>query len=388
MPGSPRKPKPPKRVRGLRKREGNWHYRFKLHGREYSGSTELTATAQHVNDALEIRAEARKKVLTGHWAKPGNCPFSKAAETFLLWCEGEYAEHPQSAGRIRTSFASLTAFFGDVLVRSIGAAAIEEYKQYRRAQRIKEITLRNDLHALSVFFQYAQKFDWCDENPLRGARNGGRVEIPSGRDSTRMYILNADEEERYFDAARKRSQNLHDVLRVMILQGCRPEEVMELEQSAVDLKRREMRIAKGKSAAAKRTLAMLPETWEIFSRLLARPGRWVFPSPRYPGKHITKLNNPHNKVCRELDLWIVPYDMRHTFATRMALAGMPLPTLAAILGHGSLSSVMKYIHPRQQDLADAMLRYGTSSPWASTQRPLAPGGPAVSDVPKTKRAPA
>jgi integrase len=40
----------------------------------------------------------------------------------------------------------------------------------------------------------------------------------------------------------------------------------------------------------------------------------------------------------------VPYDLRHTAATRWATDGMPVPVLAATLGHANLWSVMKYIH--------------------------------------------
>jgi len=44
----------------------------------------------------------------------------------------------------------------------------------------------------------------------------------------------------------------------------------------------------------------------------------------------------------------VLYDFRHTFATRAAEAGMPVATLASILGHGDLRSVTKYVHVRQE----------------------------------------
>ena len=39
---------------------------------------------------------------------------------------------------------------------------------------------------------------------------------------------------------------------------------------------------------------------------------------------------------------------RHTFATHAAEFGMPVVTLAAILGHADLRSVMKYVHVRQE----------------------------------------
>ena len=39
---------------------------------------------------------------------------------------------------------------------------------------------------------------------------------------------------------------------------------------------------------------------------------------------------------------------------------MPLATLAKILGHANLRSVMKYVHPSQQHMDDALLRFGGS----------------------------
>ena len=48
------------------------------------------------------------------------------------------------------------------------------------------------------------------------------------------------------------------------------------------------------------------------------------------------------------------YDMRHTFATRFALAGGSLPVLAKILGHADLSLLMRYVHPSQSDMDRAM----------------------------------
>lgn len=54
------------------------------------------------------------------------------------------------------------------------------------------------------------------------------------------------------------------------------------------------------------------------------------------------------------------YDLRHTFATRAAERGMPLPLLAKILGHANMRSIEKCVHPTQPALDAAMLRYGQS----------------------------
>jgi site-specific recombinase XerD len=52
----------------------------------------------------------------------------------------------------------------------------------------------------------------------------------------------------------------------------------------------------------------------------------------------------------------VLYDLRHTFATRLAQAGIDLATLAAILG-SSIRLVHRYVHPTAEHKRAAMLPY-------------------------------
>ena len=238
----------------------------------------------------------------------------------------------------------------------LSLAQIEAYKSWRRKARIAEITLRHDLHNLSLFFQFASKQGCASGNPVRD------VEMPSDREAERAYVLNDAEEDAYFQEAVLNQPTLHDVTRLMILQGCRPEEIMALEQKNIDLASRSVTIARGKSAAARRKLRLLPESVEILRRRLAKPNIWVFPSPRYFGKHITKLNRQHEKVCEVVGMDIVIYDFRHTWATRMAKNGCPLPVLAKLMGHSNLRSVMRYVHIDEESGADAMERYGQKKP--------------------------
>lgn len=351
----------------LRKRDGRWHYRFQVHGHEFTGNTDLAATKHNRIAATTIETETLKKVLDG---RVGHLrleikPFGEAASMYLEWCQGECRKR-STADRIRTSFASLIEFFRKGPVSAITAGQIEDFKAWRRAKRgevlgVKEVTLRHDLHALSGFFKYAVKHNWARHNPV------AEVEIPSDADAVRMRVLKPAEEVDYFAEARQ-YPNLHDVGRLMLDQGMRPEEVLSLAKEDVDLEHGKVTIRSGKSAAARRTLSLTPGVASILARRMALPGPWVFPGKR-PGTHAAKLNNSHNAVLNRTGVRFVQYDFRHTFATRMAERGMPLATLAKILGHANLRTLQKYIHVSQDEMDRAMARYGSPSGFRPVSMP-------------------
>ena len=159
-------------------------------------------------------------------------------------------------------------------------------------------------------------------------------------------------------------RDLFDLGRLMLNQGCRPEEVVTLRSSDVDLERCQLRIREGKSVAARRTLDLTPESREILAhRMAAALGHggvnsapvpptesWIFPASRRSGEHVGRLNE-------KAGLSFVLYDLRHTFATRMAEAGVDLATLASILGHSSIRIVQIYVHPTADHKKAAMAKY-------------------------------
>jgi integrase len=199
------------------------------------------------------------------------------------------------------------------------------------------------------------------------------VKIPREQDSDAMRVLSPDEEVRYLTAAARESTDLADVATIMLMQGPRPDEVMSLEQAQVDLRNRHFTIwdnsAEGKSRNAHRKLKMTEETFRIFQRRLSVPGVWVFPSSKNDGRRTT-LQKAHRRATRGrktkdgkceggCGIECRLYDMRHTFATRFALAGGSLPVLAKILGHADLSLLMRYVHPSQADMDRAMEWYSS-----------------------------
>jgi integrase len=250
---------------------------------------------------------------------------------------------------------------------------IEQYKVWRfKEHAVRDVTVRHDLHALSVFFAYAIKRNWARENPVRD------IDIPSDAEAVRIHVITPSEEKEYFASAAK-NRNLWDLARLMRNQGMRPEEVLALKKTDVDLDRGTLLVREGKTPAARRTLDLTAESKSILARRISLPipakaskkvlqriqraqtSPWIFPSAKRPGQHILRLNRAHDAVCagnnKRASLSFVLYDFRHTFATRLAQASVDLATLAAILGHNSIRIVQKYVHPTAEHKKTAMERY-------------------------------
>ena len=339
---------------GIRKREGFWHYRFTVKGREYSGSTELEAVQKNRKAAEKIAESKKLLIISERPRDESRIEMPEAAAEFIRWCKVEYRNKPNTWERLRVSCMAAVKFWPDTAVRDISPAGIEAFKVHRAEHDgVKDITIRHDLHALSIFFErYAMKQRWCQTNPVASVR------IPSDAEAMRIHVLTPEEETAYFAVARG---FLADVAMLMLMQGCRPEEIMALQQTSIDLKAKTMRIEGGKTRAARRTLDLTEESEAIFTRRLKRLGKWVFPSPRKPGYHITKLQAAHDKACRDSSTSFVLYDLRHTFATRMIASGCDLPTLAAIMGHNGLRTIFRYVHPQAHSVKAAMDRYAAAS---------------------------
>jgi integrase len=110
---------------------------------------------------------------------------------------------------------------------------------------------------------------------------------------------------------------------------------------------------------------MTTESRVILERRMEGGSPWIFPSKRRHGKPIGRINSAHDNLVAEANkggatIGFVPYDLRHTFATRVAQENIDLPTLAALLGHVSIRMVQKYVHPTAEHKRAAMARYDQS----------------------------
>ena len=147
----------------------------------------------------------------------------------------------------------------------------------------------------------------------------------------------------------------------MLQTGMRPEEVCRIRRENVHLDQDYLFNPYGKTPAAKRRVPLNRAAKEVLARRLQQDGDYLFKG-RVKDRPIVKVNAAHTAaVDRSGVRHFTLYALRHTYATRAAMAGVDAITLAALLGHSKITLVMRYVHPSEQNKMAAMQRIEAAS---------------------------
>ena len=201
---------------------------------------------------------------------------------------------------------------------------------------------------MRLIYNYAERCGFRVSNPVK--------HVAFYRETGRTRIVSLEEERAYLAGT---SQPLRDIARIMLDTGMRPEEVFRIETANLDFVQRTSLNPFGKTAAARRKLTMTDEVWLMLkARTVSSKSPYVFSSPDKPEKPIGSVRKAHDAAVRRAK--IVPgfrlYDLRHTYASRAVMAGVDLPTLAALLGHTSVQMTMRYVHPAEEHKREAVAK--------------------------------
>ena len=161
--------------------------------------------------------------------------------------------------------------------------------------------------------------------------------------------------DRYADGSRSEAQQA-DIIRLLLLTGCRKSEIMRLCRDEVKGDRLELRDSK----TGPRTVLLNAPAREIFERRMRQGNSpWVFPSVRDPSRHQFYGLRLWYAVRREASIEDVRlHDLRHTVASQAAMNGVPLPVVARLLGHRNVRMTMRYAHVGDREIEAAAERVG------------------------------
>ena len=333
------------------RRGKKWWYSFEFEGRRIQESSGLT------NRTAALRAEAKRKAdlldrRAGFTRRKLPPKFEEFVSVFLAWSERQH--RPKTYELHDNNCKSLKRYFEGKWLDEITRGMVEDFKlarvQEKRWGEEKEravscATVNRALATLRLLFNYAERCGYQTPNPVKG--------VEFYKEPRHIRTISLEEEIAYFAAA---SQPLKDVASIILDTGMRPDEVFRLEFANVDFSQRSIFNTFGKTPAATRKLTMTDEVYSILKkRTVSAKSKYVFPSPADPGRPIGRVHKAHYGAVDRAGIKprFILYDLRHTYASRAVMAGVDLPTLAALLGHTSITMTMRYVHPAEEHKKEA-----------------------------------
>ena len=213
----------------------------------------------------------------------------------------------------------------------------------------------NANHGLAVFRQimnFAVAHGHVDSNPTNGIRLNRRNKLSRFLSREEIARLHAVLDRHALRGPRRQQV---DIIRLLLLTGCRKGEIVNLRWSEVDGDT--LVLGDGKTgprrvplnAPARRVLERQPRSASVF----------VFPSPRDPAGPRTADLGLWYRVRREAGIEDCRlHDLRHTLASQAVMNGVPLSVVSRLLGHSRVRMTLRYAHLADREVEAAAERVG------------------------------
>jgi integrase len=317
------------------KRGDVYWYEFTLNG------TRIRQSAGTSNRAAALRVETQKKHEL--WALGAGfvrvrIGFRAAMDEFLAWSKSQ--NKPATRKRYGVSSTPLNAFFGNKKLQDIRRADIEAFK-LERMQQCSNAGTNRDLACLRVMLNWAMVQGYIQANLFKGVKM-----LPEGPGN--MRIVSHEEERQYLENADPLTR---DLATIIVETGMRPNEVYCMRSENVHLEEKFVFIPDGKTKTARRNVPLTEKAAEAIARRMK--AGYLFPHRLDPAKPMI-YSHGHTKVSKRLGVAFRLYDFRHTFGSRMAMAGVDLMTLRELMGHASITTTQRYCHPTPQHKREAV----------------------------------
>lgn len=295
----------------------------------------------------------------------------RSVPTLAEFCEEKYLPFIKGYKRSWRSDDSLLRChvlprFGKSHLNKITEQAVIEFHHSMRANGYALGMANRGLVLLKYIFNLALKWQTpgVESNPAAGVK---LFEANNARER----FLTAEEVQRLRDAIEKsRNPQLKYIVPLLLLLGCRKQELIESRWTDFDLAHRTWRIPMSKSGKA-RHVPLSSAVLSILAQLPRFEGSpFVIPNP--------ETLKPYVQIHRSWDYArkaaglpeVRMHDLRHSMASNMVNSGRSIYEVAKVLGHSQLKTSQRYAHLSQETLLAAVdaAANATGTNWGETPK--------------------
>jgi len=289
--------------------------------------------------AGELAAVKRTAILKGEAGigrKRRDCTFDKAKAAFIDWMLAN--KRPRTVRVYRQALDRLSQSFANKQLSNISAFDIERHKR-GRVEAGARVQANRELALLKNVFNHAKAWGLYEgENPALGVK---MLEEPKRR----LRYLEPHEEAKLLTVA-------SEPLRSLIIIGTNTDirigaEALTLTWADVDFSRNILTVQAAYSKNGEtRNIPLNSRAREVLYRRHAqRRSAFVFSKPN--GQPYKSIEKPFTQACQDAGLagtGLSLHSLRHTFASRLVMAGADLRTIQELGGWADLSLVQRYSH--------------------------------------------
>ncbi len=268
--------------------------------------------------------------------------------------------------------AHLIPFFGELRLNQIGTQQVDQYKSRRIKAGLVNGTINNELLVLGTCIHTAQ--EWF------GLEKIAKIKLLKYAPSKFDFLSR----EECYQLLAHSDGVWREIIFTALKTGLRLGELRALSWSDINWSNRTLTVRhswcdykKGlvtPKSNRERHIPLSNELHGMFAQKKQRTG-FVFTTKKSQGFTKHWLNQKIADACKRAGMReITCHTLRHTFASHLAIAGVPLRAIQELLGHRDIQTTMRYAHLAPHSLRDAVSLLDTSevtsenilgNPWAT-----------------------
>lgn len=242
---------------------------------------------------------------------------------------------PRTISLKQTYLRRFADFVGDVSIRDIKRAHVEDFLNHRAAKGNAPATNRT-LTVLKHLFNFAIAREVLDTNPVVGIKRFPEARRP-------IKILSEKELKVFFNYCRDADPLLYDLSTIAYNTGLRRSDVVKIKGADVDVERSVLTVRVSKLRGE--LVLYLPlndNSLEVLSRRKRDHGNgYIFPGRNAPHVVDFKRRFARAKEATGIDFRFMEF--RHNCATTLLRKGVDIYTVKEILGHSNISTTARYL---------------------------------------------
>ncbi len=264
------------------------------------------------------------------------------AEAFTIYARDHLpkVKHPAFAFK---QYKYVSPTLGEIPLDKMTAYDIDKLISSMQAEGYSAQTIK---HAVGIIKRVYRKLIAWDM--YHGKIPTDNISLPR-IDSTRERYLTPEEASLLLHALKKKSETWHDIAYISLHTGMRIGEILNLQWQDIDLNNKTLFIREAK--AGSRTVLLTDAATHLLMQRKQDHVGIVFPTKT--GKPSFAVSKTFSRCVEALGLnahisdrrqRVVFHTLRHTFASWLAIKGIPLYVISQLLGHKSLEMTQRYAH--------------------------------------------